>query len=321
LFKIIFDEIRVKELIFTVRWMPSHLDESDLHWLPPDISALDLKGNDFADKQADVAATAHVINLNASSHILWYANQVMRIQKRLVCIMCSLDARKKHTIEDPAKAILPKLPAIEDLFPFSSHVILHNGNAIMCARCNCSYPRKHEYVRKWLVTACPMLNSSIDRPRPMPQEIFHVGSKSIHVSHKLNIFRGLMYCRRCGCRASTSGANFIKKLAKSCQAPGTYGLDNLKRLQQGRLPYRVTKWPIDQIDDPDRDIADRIAAAPLSDFERQVVSDHPELSVGECRLVANMLLRCAEYAAQVVPRYLADNPGKNIKPVVDLAPK
>ena len=53
--------------------------------------------------------------------------------------------------------------------------------------------------------------------------------------------------------------------------------------------------------------------APLSDFERQVVSDHPELSVGESRIVANMLLRCAEYAAQVVPRYLADNPGKDIK--------
>jgi hypothetical protein len=76
------------------------------------------------------------------------------------------------------------------------------------------------------------------------------------------------------------------------------------------LPRRVTQWPIDQIDDPDHDIADRIAAAPLSDFERQVVSDHPELSVGESRIVANMLLRCAEYAAQVVPRYLADNPSK-----------
>ncbi len=83
----------------------------------------------------------------------------------------------------------------------------------------------------------------------MPQGIFHVGSKSIHVSHKLNIYRGL-YCRNCGCRASTSGANFIKKLARSCQAPGTYGLDNLKRLQLDKLPRSVKHWPIDQIDDP-----------------------------------------------------------------------
>ena len=51
----------------------------------------------------------------------------------------------------------------------------------------------------------------------------------------------------------------------------------------------------------------------MEGFEWQVVSDHPELSVGESCIVANMLLRCAEYAAQVVPRYLADNPSKDIK--------
>ena len=65
----------------------------------------------------------------------------------------------------------------------------------------------------------------------------------------------------------------------------------------------------------DHDIAGRIAAAPLSEFESQVVSDHPELSVAESRVVANMLLRCAEYAAQVVLRYIADNPGKAINKV------
>ncbi len=72
----------------------------------------------------------------------------------------------------------------------------------------------------------------------------------------------------------------------------------------------------DDPDDPDNNVADRIAAAPMSDFERQVVSDHPELSVAESRVVANMLLTCAEYAAQVVPRYIAYNPGKVINRVV-----
>ena len=92
-------------------------------------------------------------------------------------------------------------------------------------------------------------------------------------------------------------------------------IDRPLRLQQGLLPRRVTQWPIDQIDDPDHDIADRIATSPLSDFERQVVSDHLELSVDESRIVANMLVRCADYAAQVVPRFIADNPGKVIKQV------
>ena len=42
LFKIIFDEIQVKNLQFSVRWMPSHLDVEDLHWLSSDITAIDL---------------------------------------------------------------------------------------------------------------------------------------------------------------------------------------------------------------------------------------------------------------------------------------
>ena len=43
--------------------------------------------------------------------------------------------------------------------------------------------------------------------------------------------------------------------------------------------------------------------------------DHPELSVAESKVVADMLLRCAEYASQVGPRYIADNPGKVINTV------
>jgi len=73
------------------------------------------------------------------------------------------------------------------------------------------------------------------------------------------------------------------------------------------------QWPIDQTDDPDNDIADRIAANLLFDLERQGVSDHPELSVDESRIVANMLLRCADFATQVVARFIADNLGKVIK--------
>ena len=161
--------------------MPSHLDIEDLDWLPSDITAVDLKGNEVADKQAVKAAENHLVNLNASSHYLWYINLAARIQRRLVVIMCSLEARSRQNneIEDPSSKILTKSPPIENYFPFSSHVLLHNGNCIMCARCNQSYPRDHEYIRKWLTSDCPMLNSSIDKPRPMPLGFLHVGSKSV----------------------------------------------------------------------------------------------------------------------------------------------
>ena len=110
--------------------------------------------------------------------------------------------------------------------------------------------------------------------------------------------------------------HLYQDLAQTCQAPGKYGLDNLNRLRLGKLPRSVKHWPCDQYIDPDNTVVARIASAPLYDFERQLLCDHPELSVAESKVVADMLLRCAEYAAQVVPRYIADNPGKAINKVV-----
>ena len=46
--------------------------------------------------------------------------------------------------------------------------------------------------------------------------------------------------------------------------------------------------------------------------EQDFFQDHPEFTIAECKVVASMLLRCAEYAATVEPRLLADNPGAAI---------
>ena len=51
-----------------------------------------------------------------------------------------------------------------------------------------------------------------------------------------------------------------------------------------------------RIDDTDGKIVSRIVTAPLSNSERHVVLDHPELSVEEHKVVANMLRKCAELA-------------------------
>ena len=73
--------------------MPSHSERKGTE-LPPDVTPIDVIGNDFADKQTDLAAIDHVINLNASACVLWYCSLASRIQKRNVCIMASLEARK-----------------------------------------------------------------------------------------------------------------------------------------------------------------------------------------------------------------------------------
>ena len=77
--KLLLKEITVKNLNFTCRWMPSHSPQKGTE-LPPDISPMDVIGNSFADKQADLAAAYHVISLNASCIALWYGCLAWRIK-------------------------------------------------------------------------------------------------------------------------------------------------------------------------------------------------------------------------------------------------
>ena len=99
----------------------------------------------------------------------------------VLCILASLEARKRGEPPNKQEMILPKLSDPEALFPFSSHVAFCTGTGfVRCARCNQSYDSKHEYVRKWLLTDCPMINSDVDRPRPLALELLHDGNRGIH---------------------------------------------------------------------------------------------------------------------------------------------
>ena len=89
----------------------------------------------------------------------------------------------------------------------------------------------------------------------------------------------------------------MKLLAVPCRAPQTYGKDNIKRLAEGRLPCAAKLWPCDDIADVQTN--KRIRKEPLSDFATQVLRDHPGLSESEAKLVAQTLLRCADFASRV----------------------
>ena len=65
------------------------------------------------------------------------------------------------------------------------HFVLVDPILLQCAADAIALARiSREKFRKWLITECPTLNSSIDRPRSMPAEFVYVGSRSIQASHK-----------------------------------------------------------------------------------------------------------------------------------------
>ena len=117
---------------------------------------------------------------------------------------------------------------------------MHEGK-IICAQCYNSFslPKCGIEAKYWLTTKCkgPNLDSS-DRPIAIPCERIHMGSTSIHHSHKINTYRGLLYCQVCGSRGPT-----LKKLALDCQPLGHYGRTNLLNISKGKLPIGLSKWP------------------------------------------------------------------------------
>ena len=98
--------------------------------------------------------------------------------------------------------------------------------------------------KKWVVSACTgahVSTSSHSRPEPIDEKFIHVGNQFVHHSHKLNMFRGFVYCGKCGYR---KGANQVRKLAKPCSPPGLYGIQTLEAIRDGQLPPGLNEWPI-----------------------------------------------------------------------------
>ncbi len=95
-------------------------------------------------------------------------------------------------------------------------------------------------LRLLISCRCTAIGSSSDRPTPLRFEELHLGNRTTHSSHNLNIFRGLVFCSKCGARSGRLG---FKLLANKCLPPKGYGLASLYSLREGKLPPNLSRWP------------------------------------------------------------------------------
>ena len=304
--KQIFEEISVKDIDLKVRWMPSHLEEDDDEVAIFGLSVADIRGNNHADKMAGEAAINFKVDLNASAAVLHNAALVRRIQKRLVAIIQSLVARKRDPKINAVVQVLPTKQDPEDLFQFSSHVLHNDGKCIKCARCRNSYNISHSYCNKWIISECPVIGGSEDRPRPLPLTFMNFGKRSICPTHKLNIYKGLVYCRTCGCYVISS----LRLLASPCMPASTAGKQNLKMINQGKKPVKDFVWPTDLLDENTKSLT---KATPIAPFVAQIHSDHPALSLKEAKVVADCMLRMADHIHGGLSDESAKDPPHNRK--------
>ena len=148
------------------------------------------------------------------------------------------------------------------------------------------------------MTDCPLAGSAEDRPRPFPMEHCVVGGKSVHPSHKLNLFRGIIYCRICGYKAGSRGGGFLRMLTQPCpKTPASqYGTDNLKMFSEGKLPvYKARTSP----SAPDFALEMKSLEEPVSDFGKRLLQDFPSITKSEVRDITFNLLRSAAHAASL----------------------
>ena len=234
-----------KAIKLSVRWMPSHLKDTDVR--PPGVSRLDVLGNRHADTLAGDAATEVMVPLAASTPYLFYVHLVKQIQRRLTSIVLNLPNVKKVDVAKIQKE--PKLH-IDFLFASCAHKLSFEAARVSCTICKSSFKLTDGSLRHWLSCPCTLpsaasssegqLTPVMNRPVPLRHSVIHLGNQSSHHTHFLKVHRGLVYCKRCGSRGSN---NQLRMLAKSCNPPTAAGKHALKCIAKDKLPPNLKEWP------------------------------------------------------------------------------
>ena len=227
----------------------------------------DLWGNFVADALAGHAARVFQALLSDSLAYTWTLNATRRVQLRLLAIACELGkdwsrqrkaeaarlrARTPHQVRQDQLAIASRVRVSEHgARVLSSHALVCIDGLYWCTQC-CRWQPKVA-SRQWLAGACTprpdmsrILNVvSLSSPRRVPSDRlpYRIGQSVAHDSHVLFVFRGLVFCRRCGAYAATRPI----KLLESCMEPSITAKATLNRILAQKFPSSVMKaWP-DQV--------------------------------------------------------------------------
>ena len=244
LYKDIYTLVQSKHVSLSVRWIPSHLGKSEADFRPEGVTFLDVLANDQADKYAGEAAQLHNIPDSITRPIIQNINNCIAIQKRLAFILINLPERQNSRDEKPLPQPRVKL---DQLLANTTHCISTDSNRIQCSVCLNSFNINDPNCKHWLKTKCiPQMGTAIAQQQTIPlplSESIHFGNQVSHSSHKLNCYKGIVYCARCGTR---NGSNQIRYLAKQCEPPTLAGRVLLNCITNDKPPAGLTEWPANQ---------------------------------------------------------------------------
>ena len=213
-----------------------HIKDNQKKWLEG-VSDFDVAANDMADKYAGEAAQKYELPRSVTSEPIYYTSLIKKIQKRLATIIMNLPGR---TIDKQnANNKVPK-ETLSQLLLNTQHTVCADGHRVSCSVCLNSYSATDRACKDWLRSPCIAIRSPhCKHTRIHEYAGIHIGNNTIHVSHNLYKYRGLLYCLKCG----ALGTKQVRLLAKPCQPPTETGTRNIQYLLAGKKPAGILAWP------------------------------------------------------------------------------
>jgi len=243
LYNILFQNIESKNITLRVRWMPSHLDEHPEKEKPEWVTEHDICGNDHADRLVKASSRVADLSMDQVSRPIWNIHLTKAIQKRFICILMSLPARRQPFRPPQVPRQRPDKPSLENILSRTQHeLFLNQHGQYVCIHCKSMHNFKAKSFQQWALSPCIPCKIQHFQATTLASQV-RVGNNITHASHSMSSYRGLLHCIRCGSIATTK----LHLLSKEC--PGkpnsNYGVRNKKYIQRGALPPGVDMWPED----------------------------------------------------------------------------
>ena len=197
----------------------------------------------FANTASDLLAGrgAELVEVcsGTSRDVVRKAQLLYAVQIRMVAVLKLLPQR--HKVQKNV-ARRPKRQPLDEAATVSEHTIIFNssGTRAHSLVCRASVATAATFVRDWMKSECKDKGAVANYTyKPIHSSGMCIGKQTIHISHRIMQYRGLLYCRRCGHRGPTR----IDKLALCCEAPAKAGRSNLLAIAKGKLPQGMKEWP------------------------------------------------------------------------------
>ena len=94
----------------------------------------------------------------------------------------------------------PKV-TLDHLLHDTNHIVKFEEERVVCTVCSNNFSKRDPALKEWLKSPCirPQLSPVAPLVAPTtlsPDSVIHLGNKTIHFSHKLAKYRGLLYCTK-----------------------------------------------------------------------------------------------------------------------------